>query len=515
MNQASDDVVVVVDFGGQYAHLISRRIRELGVKTEVIPYTAAAEAVFSESVKGFVLSGGPASVYDPDAPTISFERLSGRPVLGICYGHQLIAHRFKGLVRRASKREYGRVELRVTGDCDLFRGLPTTFQVWMSHSDVVEALPTGFRPAASTNTSANAAIYDAGRKIYGLQFHPEVTHTEHGLQILKNFVIDVCGCKPTWRMEDYVEKAVKLVSREVKDGRVLCAVSGGIDSTVTAAIVSKAVGDRLKCLFVNHGLMRSREPELVLETLRKIVGENNIIYVDASERFLKRLKGVADPEEKRRIIGAEFAMIFEEVSSSHGPFTHLAQGTLYPDVVESGKSVGGSAVIKTHHNVGGLPQNLGLKIIEPLRELYKDEVRKIARILGLPEWVVRRHPFPGPGLAVRVLGEVKPEKLEICRKASEIVEEELERAGLMDDVWQAFAFVGDDRATGVKGDQRSYGYIVTVRVVTSVDGMTADWARLPHELLDRIASRITNEVEGVAWVTYAVSSKPPATIEPQ
>ncbi|MEM4281753.1 MAG: glutamine-hydrolyzing GMP synthase [Candidatus Caldarchaeum sp.] len=515
MNQASDDVVVVVDFGGQYAHLISRRIRELGVKTEVIPYTASYGHVFPDNVRGFVLSGGPASVYEPQAPRISLESLGGRPVLGICYGHQLIANLFKGLVRRASKREYGRVELRVVEDCELFKGLPNKFNVWMSHSDVVEKLPPGFRTAASTDTSPNSAIYDSVRKIYGLQFHPEVVHTEHGLQILKNFVVDVCGCKPTWRMEDYVEKVVKLVAEEVKDGRVLCAVSGGVDSTVTAVIISKAVGDRLKCLFVNHGLLRNREPELVLEMLRKTVGENNVIYVDASERFLKKLKGIADPEEKRKLIGAEFAAIFEEVSSSYGPFTHLAQGTLYPDVVESGRSVGGSAVIKTHHNVGGLPQSLGLKVVEPLKELYKDEVRKLAQILGLPEWIARRHPFPGPGLAVRVIGEVTPEKLEICRKASEIVEEELEKAGLIDDVWQAFAFVGDDKATGVKGDQRSYGYIVTVRVVTSVDGMTADWARLPHEVLDRIARRITNEVEYVTWVAYAVSSKPPATIEPQ
>ncbi|MEM2096033.1 MAG: glutamine-hydrolyzing GMP synthase [Candidatus Caldarchaeum sp.] len=514
MNQA-DDVIAVVDFGGQYTHLISRRIRELGVKTEVVPHAAAGERSFSNNVKGFVLSGGPASVYDLNAPRISFEQIGGKPILGICYGHQLIAHHFTGLVKKASKREYGRVELRIVEDCELFKGLPRRFNVWMSHSDFVEKLPPGFRTAASTETSPHSAICDSSGKIFGLQFHPEVAHTEHGLQILRNFVIDVCGCKQTWRMEDYIDRAVRLVADEVGGGRVLCAVSGGVDSTVAAAIVSKAVGDRLKCLFVNHGLLRNREPERVLDILRKTVGENNVIYVDAIDRFLEKLKGVADPEEKRRIVGAEFAAIFEEVSSKHGPFTHLAQGTLYPDVVESGRSVGGSAVIKTHHNVGGLPPNLGMKVVEPLRELYKDEVRKLARILGLPEWVVRRHPFPGPGLAVRVVGEVTREKLEICRKASEIVEEELEKEGLIDDVWQAFAFVGDDKATGVKGDQRSYGYIATVRVVTSVDGMTADWARLPHEVLDKIARRIVNEVENVAWVAYAISSKPPATIEPQ
>ncbi|MEM4642883.1 MAG: glutamine-hydrolyzing GMP synthase, partial [Candidatus Caldarchaeum sp.] len=353
------------------------------------------------------------------------------------------------------------------------------------------------------------------RNIYGVQFHPEVAHTEHGLKILQNFVFDICGCRGSWRMEDYLEKAVAEVVNVVGEGRVLCAVSGGIDSTVTAAIVSRAVGKRLKCLFVNHGLMRKNEPEKVLEILRKIVGEENIIYIDASERFLDRLRGVADPEEKRRIIGHEFAAIFEEVSKAYGPFTHLAQGTLYPDVVESGKSVGGSAVIKTHHNVGGMPQDFGMKLVEPLRELYKDEVRQLAEMMGLPRWLVKRHPFPGPGLAVRIIGEVTEEKLEICREASAIVEEELEKAGLLDEVWQAFAVVGDDKATGVKGDRRSLGYIVTVRVVSSVDGMTADYVKLPYTVLDKIASRIANEVDKVSWVTYAVSSKPPATIEPQ
>lgn len=508
------DSVAVVDFGGQYAHLISRRIRSIGVKTLVVPFNRFNEFDV-DSVKGLILSGGPASVYEENAPKIDFSRVVGKPVLGICYGHQLVAHAFGGEVRRAQTREYGRTVLEVRGECSLFKGVPKKFMVWMSHSDHVERLPDMFVTAASTASSPHAAVCDESRKIYGVQFHPEVSHTEHGLRILSNFVFEICGCKASWKMENYVEKVVVDIAEQVGDGRVLCAVSGGVDSTVTAALVSKAVGDRLKCLFVNHGLLRKNEAEKVLEALTNIVGPRNIIYVDASQRFLEKLRGVKDPEEKRKIIGKEFAEVFNEISMRHGPFTHLAQGTLYPDVVESGKSVGGSAVIKTHHNVGGLPETFEMKLVEPLRELYKDEVREIAKILGLPKWLVNRHPFPGPGLAVRIIGEVTEEKLRICRDASAIVEEELEKAGLLDDVWQAFAIVGDDKATGVKGDQRSIGYVVTVRVVWSVDGMTADYVRLPYEVLDKIASRITNELENVAWVTYAVSSKPPATIEPQ
>jgi len=508
------DTVIVIDFGGQYAHLISRRIRELGVRTEVVHPNSIEKIKDASHIKGIILSGSPLSVYE-ESPTIDFSSFSGKPVLGICYGHQLLAHIFGGIVRKAEKREYGRKILTVSLPCILFEGLPKSFNVWMSHSDHVEKLPEGFEAVASTDSSPNAAMQHISGKIFGLQFHPEVTHTEHGLQIISNFIFGVCGCRPTWRMESYVEKVVKEIAEKVGDGRVLCAVSGGIDSTVTAALVSKAVGEKLKILFINHGLLRKNEAETVIKTLKKLVGEQNLIYVDAVNRFLLRLKGVADPEIKRKIVGEEFARIFEEVSVSHGPFTHLAQGTLYPDVVESGRSVGGSAVIKTHHNVGGLPHDLKFELVEPLRELYKDEVREIAKLLGLPAWIVKRHPFPGPGLAVRIIGEVTEEKLRICREASAIVEEELEKAGLLEDVWQAFAVVGDDKATGVKGDQRSYGYVVTVRVVSSVDGMTADWVRIPYEVLDNIARRIVNEVENVTWVTYAVTSKPPSTIEPQ
>lgn len=510
----ADDTIAVVDFGGQYTHLISRRIRGIGVKAVVIPYKQLPYTGL-EDVKGYVLSGGPASVYEPGSPRVELELLRGLPVLGICYGHQLLAHLFGGKVERALIREYGRTSITVDTGCRLFRGLPSRFAVWMSHSDHVRELPEGFVSSASTSSSPNAAICNEEKQIYGVQFHPEVSHTEHGTQILANFVFGICGCRPSWKMENYVERVVREIAEQVKDGRVLCAVSGGVDSTVTAALVAKAVGDRLKCLFINHGLLRKNEPEQVLEALKKIVGENNVVYVDASRRFLEKLRGITDPEEKRKIIGQEFAAVFEEYSVRHGPFTHLAQGTLYPDVVESGRSVGGSAVIKTHHNVGGMPETFKLELVEPLRELYKDEVREIAKLLGLPKWLVNRHPFPGPGLAVRVIGEVTEEKVRICREASAIVEEELDRAGLYEDVWQAFAVVGDDKATGVKGDVRSLGHVVTVRVVSSVDGMTADYVRLPYDVLDRIAIRITNEVEGVSWVTYAVSSKPPATIEPQ
>ncbi|MCX8200654.1 MAG: glutamine-hydrolyzing GMP synthase [Candidatus Caldarchaeum sp.] len=509
-----DDVIAVIDFGGQYTHLISRRIRSLGVKTAVIPSRQLRPAEL-KTVKGVIFSGGPASVYEEDAPRVGIELLEGRPVLGICYGHQLLAHLFGGEVEKARVREYGRTVIQVDEGCRLFKGLPNRFMVWMSHSDHVKQLPPGFTACASTSSSTYAAICNEGKQLYGVQFHPEVSHTENGIQILANFVFNICGCIPSWKMENYVDRVVQEIAQQVGDGRVLCAVSGGIDSTVTAALVSKAVGKKLKCIFINHGLLRKKEPEQVLEALKNIVGEENVVYVDASKRFLEKLRGVADPEEKRKIIGHEFAAVFEEYSRKHGPFTHLAQGTLYPDVVESGRSVGGSAVIKTHHNVGGMPETFNLELVEPLKELYKDEVRQIAELLGLPKWLVKRHPFPGPGLAVRVIGEVTEEKLRICRDASAIVEEELEKMGLLDDVWQAFAVVGDDKATGVKGDVRSLGHVVTVRVVSSVDGMTADYVKIPYETLDRIASRITNEVEGVSWVTYAISSKPPATIEPQ
>ncbi|MEM4416933.1 MAG: glutamine-hydrolyzing GMP synthase [Nitrososphaerota archaeon] len=507
------ETIAVVDFGGQYTHLISRRIRELGVQSIIVPYHSL-DGVEKEGIRGWVLSGGPASVYMPGSPKIELEKLAPMPVLGICYGLQLIAHHMGGRVRRAEVREYGRATIRVSTQSQLFQGLPEKFQIWMSHSDQVEELPEGFKVTGQTDSSPYAAIENACQRIYGVQFHPEVSHTEYGDKILANFVYGICGCRGGWTMENYLEKAVREVAETVGDGRVLCALSGGIDSSVTAAIVHRAVGDRLVCVFVNHGLLRKDEAEKTLKLMKRL-GLRNIVYVDASERFLSRLAGVSDPEEKRRIVGATFVEVFNEVNKSHGPFQFLAQGTLYPDVVESGRSAGPSSVIKTHHNVGGLPSQLNFQLVEPLRMLYKDEVRKLGSILGLPEELLRKHPFPGPGLAVRIIGEVTAEKLRICRDASAIVEEELARHGLYDTVWQAFAVVGDDMATGVMGDERKVGRIVTVRIVTSSDAMTADWARIPYNVLDEISRRITNEVEGVTWVTYAITSKPPATIEPQ
>lgn len=509
-----EDVIAVVDFGGQYSHLIGRRVRELGVKSIIVRHNSLDEAV-GENIRGWILSGGPASVYSPDSPKIDLGKLSARPVLGICYGLQLIAYSMGGSVRRASKREYGGKILQVKNNVTLFQGLPESFRVWMSHSDQVESLPAGFVDIGSTDTSHHAAVMSLDGKLYGVQFHPEVSHTEHGDKILANFIYRICGCTQSWRMEDYLERAVADVAKTVGDGRVLCALSGGIDSAVTALIVRRAVSDRLTCVFVDHGLLRKGEAEKTLALLRKTLKLENIIHIDAAESFLSKLVGVSDPEEKRRIIGREFVNVFQELNETYGPFEFLAQGTLYPDIIESGRSRGPASRIKTHHNVAGLPLSLGFKLVEPLRELYKDEVRKLAHLLGMPEEIVKRHPFPGPGLAARIIGEVTAEKLRICREASSIVEEELINHGLYDNVWQAFAVVGDDKATGVMGDERTVGHIVTVRIVTSKDAMTADWARIPHEILDKISKRITNEVDCVTWVTYAITAKPPSTIEPQ
>ncbi|MCD6511190.1 MAG: glutamine-hydrolyzing GMP synthase [Thaumarchaeota archaeon] len=507
------DRIVVLDFGGQYSHLIAKRIREVGVYSELLPYNTPADGL-GEDVKGIVLSGGPSSVYQKDAPMPDpriFEL--GLPILGICYGLQLIAFKLGGRVSKGRKREYGRAELIVKDFSDLFSGLPGRFYCWMSHVDKVTKLPKGFEAIAYTKNSRYAAVRDKVRKIYGVQFHPEVTHTEHGRDIIENFAVRICGCRREWNAGSFIERAVKEIREKVGEDRVLCALSGGVDSTTTAVLVKRAIGDRLFGIFVNHGLMREGEPEEVIEMLKGL--GINFRYVDASERFLRRLKGVSDPEEKRRIVGEEFVKVFEEEAKKLGRFKYLAQGTLYPDVIESARSGSFASRIKSHHNVAGLPESLGFELIEPLRELYKDEVREVARELGLPEWFVRRHPFPGPGLAVRIIGEVNEEKLRIVRKASSIVEEELKKAGLYDEVWQAFAFVGEDRAVGVQGDERRYGRIVTIRIVCSEDGMTADWFRIPYEVLERMSNRITNEVEGVTMVTYSVSSKPPSTIEPQ
>jgi GMP synthase (glutamine-hydrolysing) len=433
------------------------------------------------------------------------------PILGICYGHQLIVNNFGGKVKRANK-EYGSSLLTIDNDSDLLNGIGGPIRAWMSHGDEAEQVPSSFKIIGHTETVSAAAIADQENSIYGIQFHPEVVHTEQGTTILKNFALKICRVKQEWTMETFVENTVNEISKI--DGNVLCGVSGGIDSTVAALLIHKAIGDRLKCIFVDNGLLRLNEESEIEEMFRKNFAVN-FSSVNAKQQFLSKLKGITDPEQKRKIVGEEFIRIFTDFAQKNGPFKWLAQGTLYPDVIESGVSKGPAAIIKTHHNVGGLPKWLNLEILEPLRELYKDEVRKVAEILGVPKNLLMRHPFPGPGFAVRIIGEVTDKKLEIAKIASKIVEEELEEAELYDKVWQAYAAVGDDRAVGVVGDERKYGNIVMIRVVDSIDAMTADWTRLPHGLLEKISNRITNEIEDVTWVTYVVSSKPPATIEPQ
>ncbi|MFB5609661.1 MAG: glutamine-hydrolyzing GMP synthase, partial [Nitrosarchaeum sp.] len=430
---------------------------------------------------------------------------------GICYGHQLIVNKFGGKVKRANK-EYGSSLLTIDNDENLLSGVGKSVRAWMSHGDEAEQIPPGFKVIGHTESAKAAAIASKEKSIYGIQFHPEVVHTEQGIEILKNFVLKVCGAKQDWTMEGFIDTAVEKISKI--EGNVLCGVSGGIDSTVAALLIHKAIGNRQKCVFVNNGLLRLNE-EIEIEKMFKDNFNMNFTSIDAAQVFLTKLKGVEDPERKRMIVGEEFIQVFTKFAKDNGPFKWLAQGTLYPDVIESGVSKGPAAVIKSHHNVGGLPDWLDLEILEPLRELYKDEVRKIAKILGVPEKLFMRHPFPGPGLAVRIIGEITPTKLQIAKVASKIVEDELMAANLYGKVWQAYAAVGDDKAVGVVGDERKYGNIVMIRVVDSIDAMTADWTRLPHELLEKISNRITNEVEDVTWVTYAVSSKPPATIEPQ
>lgn len=510
------DKIVVLDFGSQYSHLICRRLREINVYCEILPYDIPLSGLRSINPKGIILSGGPASIYSEKSPKPDSKIFdAGIPILGICYGHQLIVDHFGGKIKRTDRREYGRADLIIDNKEDLFSNIDNEMiRCWMSHGDAAEVLPEEFKILAHTSSSPSAAVGNNQKGFFGLQFHPEVVHTEKGVEILKNFSQIISKARPEWSMESFLEMSIENIRKMMgKEERVLCAVSGGIDSTTVAALINKAIGDKLQCVFVNHGLLRKNEEKIVTD-LFKSMGIK-VIYVNAEKQFLEKLKGVQDPEEKRLIIGEEFANVFIEVAEKNGPFHWLAQGTLYPDVIESGVSKGPAAIIKTHHNVGGLPKWLNLKVIEPLNMLYKDEVRKTARLLGVPHDLLIRHPFPGPGLAVRIIGEVTPEKLRISKQASEIVETELQRANFYDKIWQAFAIVGDDRAVGVIGDERIYGHIVTIRAVDSIDAMTADWTRLPPELIERISNRITNEVENVAWVCYAVSSKPPATIEPQ
>ena len=510
--------ILVLDFGGQYDQLIARRVRELNVYAEIRPYNGITpEEILAEGYAGIIFTGGPNSVYDPASPHYDPALLKlGIPILGICYGHQLLAWMAGGEVcTAAEKSEYGKVTVSVKKPQSiLFEGVPAESVCWMSHTDFVKQVPEGFSVTAVTGACPCAAFEDAERRLYGVQFHPEVTHTEHGFRMLGNFVLKVCGCKAEWRMDDFCRKSVQEIRAKVGDGKVLLALSGGVDSSVCAALLAEAVGSNLTCVFVDHGMMRKNEPEEVKEAFSR--WNINFMGIDASERFLERLKGITEPERKRKIIGEEFIRVFEDAAKKIGSVDFLAQGTIYPDVIESG--LGDAAVIKSHHNVGGLPDFVDFKeIIEPLRLLFKDEVRQLGRELGLPENLVRRQPFPGPGLAIRVMGDITREKLDILREADAIFREEVDayaaRGELPEAASQYFAVLLNTRSVGVMGDARTYGYTVALRSVTTDDFMTADWTRLPYELLASAGTRIPNEVRSVGRVVYDITSKPPATVE--
>ncbi|RJR16141.1 MAG: glutamine-hydrolyzing GMP synthase [Nitrospiraceae bacterium] len=523
--------ILVLDFGSQYTQLIARRIREQKVYSEILPFNVTIDRIREFDPKGIILSGGPSSVYDKDAPLPDKEIFSlGIPVLGICYGMQLMAHTLGGKVAKSAKREYGRAELIIDDDSDLLKGMAEKKRkvtppilpllrggaggvvVWMSHGDRIEKYPKGFTPIAHTANSPVAAMADKERKFYALQFHPEVVHTENGTKILKNFVFDICKCRPKWTMHSFIETTAQEIRAKVGKDNVVCAISGGVDSAVAAVLINKAIGRQLTCIFVDNGVLRKGEAKKVEETLKKHF-HMNIVCVDASQRFLKKLSRVSDPERKRKIIGNEFIRVFEEEAKKLKGVKYLAQGTLYPDVIESVSFKGPSAMIKSHHNVGGLLKNMKLKLVEPLRELFKDEVRVLGREMGMPEEIIGRHPFPGPGLAIRIIDRVTPERADILRKADAIVLEEIKKAGLYHEIWQAFAVLLPIKTVGVMGDERTYENVIAVRAVKSVDGMTADWAKIPYDVLGIISNRIINEVKGVNRVVYDISSKPPSTIE--
>jgi GMP synthase (glutamine-hydrolysing) len=511
---SSHDSVIILDFGSQYTQLIARRIRESNVYCEILPYNAPLDAVLAHRPKGIILSGGPASVYDEDAPKLSYgvrENISC-PVLGICYGLQILAHEMGGRVQPSAKREYGYARLEVTDEGSmLFKGLPREMDVWMSHGDHVTEIPGNFSVTARTHGALNA-LEDLSGRIFGVQFHPEVAHTAYGKLILQNFLYGVCKLAGDWSPRAIISEQINKIRDTVEDGRVICGLSGGVDSTVAAALMHEAIGNRQTCIFVNNGLLREGEFQTTCELFGRKMSLN-VVGVDATGQFLSALKGVVDPEEKRRRIGRVFIEVFEKEAQEIGDVRYLVQGTLYPDVIESTSVRGPSAVIKSHHNVGGLPERMRLKLIEPLRELFKDEVRLIGRELGVPEDFINRHPFPGPGLAVRILGEVDTERLDLLRAADRIIDEELRLANLYESVWQAFPVLLPISTVGVMGDFRTYEKVLAIRAVTSVDGMTADWARLPHDVLGRMSSRLISEVRGINRVVFDISSKPPSTIE--
>ncbi|GFR35344.1 glutamine-hydrolyzing GMP synthase [Thermobrachium celere] len=505
------ELVLIIDFGGQYNQLIARRVRACGVYSEIVPYTVTIEDIKRKSPSAIIFTGGPNSVYEDGAPRVDREIFElNIPILGICYGMQLAAFMLGGEVKKADKREYGNTTVVVDSNNDLFKNIPKESIMWMSHTDYVANLPEGFKNIAYTDSCINAAMANIDKKIYGVQFHPEVKHSQYGFDVIKNFLFNVCKLKGDWTMSSFIDEKIEEIKRTVGDKKAICALSGGVDSSVAALMVHKAIGKNLTCIFVDHGLLRKGEAEEVYNTFKEKF-DMNLIMVDAKDRFLGKLKGVTDPERKRKIIGEEFIRVFEDEANRIEGAEFLVQGTIYPDVVESG--TGTSAVIKSHHNVGGLPEDMKFKLIEPLRELFKDEVREVGRQLGLAEELVSRQPFPGPGLAIRVLGEVTEEKLSILKEADYIVRDEIKKAGLDKEIWQYFAVLPDVKSVGVMGDERTYSHLIAIRAVESVDGMTSDWFKIPYEVLDKISRRIVNEVKGVNRIVYDITSKPPATIE--